>query len=54
MLERGTADFTAAIEAELNHPGKAVAVIDLRYLLRANGVLDRLKAQGDTITVPPQ
>ena len=54
VLERGTAYFTAAIEAELNHPGKAVAVIDLRYLLRANGVLDRLKAQGDTITVPPQ
>ena len=54
VLERGTADFTAAIDSELAHPGKAVAVIDLRYLLRANGVLDRLKAQGATITVPPE
>jgi len=54
VLERGTADFTAAIEDSLKHPGKAVAVIDLRYLLRANGVLDRLKANGDTITVPKE
>jgi uncharacterized protein YbaP (TraB family) len=52
VLERGTADFTAAIEDELKHPGKAVAVIDLRYLLRANGVLDRLQAHGATISVP--
>ena len=54
VLERGTADFTAAIEDSLKHPGKAVAVIDLRYLLRANGVLDRLKASGATITVPKE
>ncbi len=52
VLERGTADFTATIEDSLKHPGKAVAVIDLRYLLRANGVLDRLQADGATITVP--
>jgi hypothetical protein len=52
VLERGTADFTAAIQDELKRPGKAVAVIDLRYLLRANGVLDRLQASGATITVP--
>ena len=54
VLERGTADFTAAIEDSLKRPGKAVAVIDLRYLLRANGVLDRLKASGATITVPKE
>jgi len=54
VLEQGTADFTAAIEDSLDHPGKAVAVIDLRYLLRANGVLDRLKASGATITVPKE
>ena len=54
VLERGTADFTAAIEDSLKRPGKAVAVIDLRYLLRANGVLDRLKADGATITVPKE
>ena len=54
VLEHGTADFTAAIEDALKRPGKAVAVIDLRYLLRANGVLDRLKADGATITVPKE
>jgi len=54
VLEHGTADFTAAIEDSLKHPGKTVAVIDLRYLLRANGVLDRLKASGATITVPKE
>ena len=54
VLERGTADFTAAIEDSLKRPGKAVAVIDLRYLLRANGVLDRLKADGAAITVPKE
>ena len=54
VLEHGTADFTAAIEDSLKHPGKTVAVIDLRYLLRANGVLDRLKATGATITVPKE
>jgi uncharacterized protein YbaP (TraB family) len=54
VLERGTADFTTAIEEALNRPGKAVAVIDLRYLLRANGVLDRLQAAGATISVPKE
>ena len=54
VLERGTADFTAAIEEALKRPGKAVAVIDLRYLLRANGVLDRLQAAGATISVPKE
>ena len=33
--------------------GVAVAVVDLAYLLPANGVLDRLKAGGATITSPP-
>ncbi|HEX4183695.1 MAG TPA: TraB/GumN family protein [Caulobacteraceae bacterium] len=54
VVERGTADFTSEIDDALKKPGKAVAVIDLRYLLRANGVLDRLKAQGATITVPKE
>jgi hypothetical protein len=54
VLEEGTADFTRAIEDALKRPGKAVAVIDLRYLLRANGVLDRLQAEGATISVPKE
>ena len=40
------------IHAALNRPGRSVAVIDLTFLLRRNGVLDRLKAEGDQVTVP--
>jgi hypothetical protein len=53
VIERGTQDSTRAIAAQLARPGKAVAIVDLNFLLRPNGVLDRLKAQGATITVPP-
>ena len=53
LIERGTADSARAIGEQLARPGKAVAVVDLNYLLRPNGVLDRLKAQGATVTVPP-
>ena len=52
VIERGTEDSTRAIAAALTKPGKAVAIVDLNFLLRPNGVLDRLKAQGATITVP--
>jgi len=51
-VERSTADAARALEEALKRPGKSVAVIDLTLLLRANGVLDRLKAAGATITVP--
>ena len=53
VIERGTDDNTRAILNALKTPGKSVAVVDLNFLLRPNGVLDRLKAQGATITVPP-
>ncbi|HTI68213.1 MAG TPA: TraB/GumN family protein [Caulobacteraceae bacterium] len=53
VVERGTDDSTRAIAAVLAKPGKAVAIVDLNFLLRPNGVLDRLKAQGATVTVPP-
>jgi uncharacterized protein YbaP (TraB family) len=52
VIERGTEDSTRAIAAVLAKPGKAVAIVDLNFLLRPNGVLDRLKAQGATIGVP--
>lgn len=52
MLERGTTDATKSVEAALAQPGRSVAVIDLRFLTRANGILDRLKAQGAEISVP--
>ena len=54
VVERGTEDSTRAILEALGRPGKAVAVVDLNFLLRANGVLDRLKAQGATVTVPQE
>jgi hypothetical protein len=31
-----------------------VAVVDLAFLLPSNGVLDRLKAGGATVTSPPE
>ncbi len=52
LLDRGTDEGVQTVEAALAKPGKSVAVVDLNFLLRPNGVLDRLKAQGDTITVP--
>ncbi len=53
MIDRGVADGLAAVEAELGRPGKAVVVVDLKYLAAANGLLDRLKARGAEITTPP-
>ena len=41
-----------ALEGALNRPGVTIAVVDLAFLLPANGVLDRLKASGATITSP--
>ncbi len=52
LLDRGTDQGVQTVEAALTKPGKSVAVVDLNFLLRPNGVLDRLKAQGATITVP--
>jgi uncharacterized protein YbaP (TraB family) len=52
LLDRGAADGVTTIQTALLKPGKSVAVIDLNFLLRPNGVLDRLKAQGAQISVP--
>ena len=52
LLDRGTDEGVQTVQAALIKPGKSVAVVDLNFLLRPNGVLDRLKAQGATITVP--
>jgi uncharacterized protein YbaP (TraB family) len=50
--EKLTRDATASLDAALNKGGKTVAVVDLRLLLRADGVLDRLKAAGATVKAP--
>jgi hypothetical protein len=47
-------DMVAAIEASLNKPGKAFAVVDMGPLLRKGGVLERLQAHGLTIEAPPE
>lgn len=52
VVEQGTEDAVKTINAALDRPGRSVAVIDLHFLLRPNGVLDRLKAAGDKITIP--
>ncbi len=52
VVEQGTRDAVQTIDGALARPGRSVAVIDLTFLLRRNGVLDRLKAQGAEITVP--
>jgi uncharacterized protein YbaP (TraB family) len=54
VLEQGTREAVSTIDAALNRPGRSVAVIDLTFLLRPNGVLDRLKAEGDQISVPSE
>ena len=52
VVEQGTREAVQTIDAALAKPGRSVAVIDLAFLLRRDGVLDRLKAQGDQISVP--
>ena len=52
LLDRGTDQGVQTIRAALVKPTKSVAVIDLNFLLRPNGVLDRLKAEGATVSVP--
>jgi len=53
LRERAVAESTATLLQALRTPGKTVAIIDLGQLQRRNGVLDRLKAAGAEITVPP-
>jgi uncharacterized protein YbaP (TraB family) len=52
LIEQGTADAVSTLADALSRPGKTVALIDLEYLDRRNGVLDRLKAKGAQITIP--
>lgn len=47
------AKMTQALSDTLQIPGKTVALVPLGDLLRQDGVLDRLQAQGAEITSPP-
>ncbi len=53
LQERGVAQAFSAMDAALREPGRTVAVVDLRYLDTRNGLLDRLRATGATVDVPP-
>ncbi|MBU4435536.1 MAG: TraB/GumN family protein [Alphaproteobacteria bacterium] len=53
LLSQQITQSAEALSDALAKGGVAVAVVDLAYLLPANGVLDRLKATGATITSPP-
>ena len=52
QFREGQDDAVTAITSALKKPGKAVAIIELRALLSTDGVLDRLRAKGFTVTAP--
>ena len=52
LLAQQIGQSADALNEALTRPGVTVAVVDLAFLLPANGVLDRLKASGATITSP--
>ena len=51
---RNTAETVAALDAALDQPGKAVALVAMGPLLRKDGVLARLKAKGVRIEAPAE
>lgn len=52
LMEQATNDAVDAISDALAVPGKTVAVLPLAPLLRKGGALDRLRAQGVSVTAP--
>ena len=52
-IEKAMAEAADRLWAELQKPGKTVAVIDMAWLLPKDGLLDRLKAHGATVGPPP-
>jgi uncharacterized protein YbaP (TraB family) len=54
QIEKEMAEATDRLWAELQKPGKTLVVIDMAWLLPKDGLLDRLKARGATVSEPPQ
>jgi hypothetical protein len=52
LAERSIRDTVAAVDAALARPGKSVAVFYLGALLRKDGALERLRAQGLEVSAP--
>jgi uncharacterized protein YbaP (TraB family) len=53
-VEKAMAEAADRLWAELQKPGRTVAVMDMAWLLPKDGLLDRLKAHGATVGEPPQ
>ncbi|HEY4029002.1 MAG TPA: TraB/GumN family protein [Caulobacteraceae bacterium] len=53
-IEKAMADAADRLWAELQKPGKTVAVMDMAWLLPKDGLLDRLKARGAQVGEPAQ
>jgi hypothetical protein len=51
---RNIAEYVSVIDAALDKPGKTIAIIYMGPLLRKNGVLERLQAQGIAIEGPAE
>ncbi|MGD0142341.1 MAG: TraB/GumN family protein [Rhizomicrobium sp.] len=54
LEKRSIADTVGAIEAALGEGGRTIAVVGIGQLLRKNGVLERLHADGIAVEGPPQ
>lgn len=52
LFARAVKDSVGAVDAALDTPGKSVMLVSIGALLRKDGVLDRLEAQGLAITPP--
>jgi uncharacterized protein YbaP (TraB family) len=52
LWARGVNDTLSALNAALKSPGKTIAVVSIGELLRKNGIVDRLKAEGFTVDGP--
>ena len=52
-IDRAMAEAGDRLWADLQKPGKTLAVVDMAWLLPKDGLLDRLKAHGATVGPPP-
>lgn len=54
VLDAQIGTAAEALADALERPGRTVALVDLAYVLPLEGVLDRLKASGAEVSVPPE
>lgn len=52
LWDRSVNDTTSALDQALKTPGKTIFVVSIGELLRKNGIVDRLKAEGFTVEGP--